>query len=79
MALITFGIKKFLISRKQYLACQILEILFILMAFAGNMKFHTDVISTRTPNPDKALPYFIAVFHFLILGGALMIAFHWYL
>jgi len=73
------GIIKVLIKRKRYLVFQIIAAIILLVPLALNMKTHLDVINTRSPNPDKALPYFIAIEHILMVGFILMVAFYWYL
>ena len=70
---------KFLITRKYYRTYQSIVVGIIVFYTTLSMSRHLDAINTRTPNPDKALPYFIAIFHMLAIGIALMIAFHWYL
>jgi hypothetical protein len=75
MNLIFVGIIKVLIKRKRYLAFQIIVAIRFLMPLAVNMKIHLDVINTRSPNPDKTLPYFIAIEHIFSVGCTLMVAF----
>ena len=77
--LILLPLLKFLITRKYYQTYQSIVVGLIIFNTTVSMSQHLDVINTRTPNPDKALPYFIAIFHMLAIGIALMIAFHWYL
>ena len=79
LALILLGLRDFLVSRKHHQTFQVIICCFVMLFLMLNMSSHLDVINTRTPNPDKALPYFIAVEHMLGVGAALMIALHWYL
>ncbi len=54
----------FLFLRKGYYKTfQILFVSLWLLWMAYNMNYHLDVINTREPNPDKTLPYLIAVEH----------------
>ena len=79
LTLIVYWLKGFLLSRKHYRTFQVIFCFAAMFYMIYNMRFHLDSINTRTPNPDKTLPYFIAVGHMLGMGIILMIAFLWYL
>ena len=56
-----------LIPKGYYRTFDILYSCLVSVGFALNMKYNLDIINTRELNPDKTLPYILAVIHVFAL------------
>jgi hypothetical protein len=67
ISLISYGIFFYVTTpaAKQWIMRLVVSLTLMQMGF--NLHNHLDMVGTRTPNPNKTLPYYLAIEHYLVL------------